>query len=127
MRGPVGMTMLQLRLTARGSGVCSGPRSPRVWMVISLRSSLSSLGAACALLLSIHLVTGTAAAELKDVTVREQAKKAMEDDYLAMRFKQAEQKLVNAINTCGKKNCSKTVRAQLRADLAVVYIAGLKK
>jgi hypothetical protein len=121
------MTMLQLRLAARGSGVCSGPRSPRVWMVTSLRSTPSSLGAACALLLSILLVAGTAAAALKDVTVREQAKKAMEEDYLAMRFKQAEQKLKNAINTCGKKSCSKTVRAQLRADLAVVYIAGLKK
>jgi hypothetical protein len=120
------MTMVQLGLGTRDCGVCCGPRFPRLWMIIPLRSSVSSLGA-CALVALLLLVTGTAAAALKDATVREQAKKAMEDDYLAMRFKQAEQKLVSALNTCGKKNCSKTLRAQLRADLAVVYIAGMKK
>ncbi|HKY38872.1 MAG TPA: hypothetical protein VJN18_23185 [Polyangiaceae bacterium] len=96
-------------------------------MVISLRSSFSSLGAACWFAFALLLVTGTAAAELKDAAVREQAKLAMEDDYLATRFKQAEQKLKKAIGTCGKKKCSNTLQAQLRADLAVVYIAGLKK
>jgi len=104
-----------------------GARSPRVWMATSLRSSFASLSAACALALSLLLVTGTAAAELKDAKVREQSKEAMEDDYLAMRFKEAEKKLKKALDTCGKKNCSKPAKAQLHTDLAVVYIAGLKK
>ena len=96
-------------------------------MVTSLRSSVVSLSAACALVLSLLLVTRTATAELKDATVREKSKEAMEGDYLAMRFKEAEQKLKKALDTCGKKNCSKGATAQLHTDLAVVYIAGLKK
>lgn len=50
----------------------------------------------------------------------------MDTDYLGTQFKQAEQKLQQALKTCGKK-CSARVRGQLQLDLAVVYIAGLKK
>lgn len=51
----------------------------------------------------------------------------MDGDYLGTQFKDAEQKLQQALKTCGKQDCSAKLRAQLHRDLAVVYIAGLKK
>jgi hypothetical protein len=95
-------------------------------MATSPRSSIMSLSA-FALGLSFVLVGRSATAQLKDPIVREQSKETMEGDYLAMRFKDAEKKLKKALETCGKKKCSKVAKAQLHTDLAVVYIAGLKK
>ena len=51
----------------------------------------------------------------------------MDSDYLGTQFGEAEQKLQQALKQCGKSECSAGVRAQLHLDLAVVYIAGLKK
>lgn len=53
-------------------------------------------------------------------------KAAMEEDYLATDFKEAEQKLTRAIGFCGddNKKCSKSTRAKLRRDLGVVKIGG---
>jgi hypothetical protein len=76
---------------------------------------------------SILLLTSLAVAGPKDAAVTAKRKDAMEGDYFAMRFKQAEQKLKAALTTCGKHGCSNVVEARLHADLAVVYIAGLKK
>lgn len=55
------------------------------------------------------------------------AKQAMDSDYLGTQFKEAEQKLQQALKKCGKSGCSAKVRAQVHLDLAIVYIAGLKK
>jgi hypothetical protein len=77
--------------------------------------------------LVLWCLTRSARAEPKDDAATKLGKEAMEGDYLAMRFKQAEQKLKQALNLCGKKSCIAVVRARLHADLAVVYIAGLKK
>ena len=69
----------------------------------------------------------SAAAEPKDREASALAKQAMDGDYLGTQFKEAEQKLQQALETCGKQGCSNAVRAQLHLDLAVVYLAGLKK
>jgi len=55
------------------------------------------------------------------------AKQAMDSDYLGTQFKEAEQKLQQALKKCGNRGCSAKIRAQLHLDLAIVYIAGLKK
>jgi hypothetical protein len=80
-----------------------------------------------ALLLAFLLLARSAAAAPQDEAATKLGKEGMEGDYLAMRFKQAEQKLKNALFMCGKKNCSGKVRARLHTDLAVIYIAGQKK
>jgi hypothetical protein len=87
------------------------------------RISLSSLGALAALL----LWSSAAAAEAKDREASALGKEAMDNDYLGTQFNEAEQKLQKALKLCGKQDCSGNVRAQLHLDLAIVYIAGLKK
>ncbi|HYJ11634.1 MAG TPA: hypothetical protein VEX18_21575 [Polyangiaceae bacterium] len=83
--------------------------------------------ASLAFLLTLLALTTHAGAEPKDDAATKLGKEAMDGDYFAMRFKQAEQKLKKALAMCGKKACIAVVKARLHADLAVVYIAGLKK
>ena len=96
-------------------------------MATPTHSAGVSLRAALAFAVACLLLAAPAAAESKDGPATKLGKDAMDGDYLAMRFKQAEQKLKQALAMCGKKNCLAVVRARLHADLAVVYIAGLKK
>lgn len=51
----------------------------------------------------------------------------MDGDYLGTRFKEAEQKLQQALKLCGKNGCSEAVRAEVHLDLAIVYFAGQQK
>lgn len=95
-------------------------------MGVSRRFSFRSR-ASLAFSLALAVVAAHASAKPQDEAATKLGKQAMEDDYLAMRFKKAEQKLKQALAKCGKKNCIPVVRARLHADLAVVYIAGLKK
>ena len=88
------------------------------------RTTFSGLG--IALLLASTLLTSSALAEPKDREAAALAKQAMDTDYLGTQFKEAEQKLQKALKTCAKK-CAPAMRAQIELDLAVVYIAGLKK
>jgi hypothetical protein len=76
--------------------------------------------------LAFTLLASSALAEPKDSEATALAKQAMDTDYLGTQFKEAEQKLQKALKICAKK-CSAQVRAQIHLDLAVVYIAGLKK
>lgn len=87
------------------------------------RPSLSSLGA----LVAFTLYAAVASAEPQDGEASSLAKQAMDGDYLGTQFKEAEQKLQKALKLCGKSDCSAKVRAQVHLDLAIVYIAGLKK
>src|SRR5690606_20150710 len=57
----------------------------------------------------------------------ELADRAINDDYLAAKFKSAESKLRRAVRTCGKKGCSRRVLARVYRDLGVVSIGGLGK
>ncbi len=88
------------------------------------RTTFSGLGVALAL--AFTSLASSAVAEPKDREATALAKQAMDTDYLGTQFKEAEQKLQKALKTCAKK-CSGSVRAQIQLDLAVVYIAGLKK
>jgi hypothetical protein len=72
-------------------------------------------------------LTAAASAAPKDSEAQELRKEAMEGDYLGTRFKNAEQKLQKALKACGKQKCEDSVLAELHRDLAIVYIAGLKK
>jgi hypothetical protein len=76
---------------------------------------------------SLALAAPHAIAEPKDDAARALQKEAMDGHYLGTEFKAAEQKLQKALKTCGKKGCSQPLLAELHRDLAVVYIAGLKK
>lgn len=96
-------------------------------MASSLRRSRARSCVPLVAALAISCLARHAAAEAKDEAASKLGKEAMEGDYLAMRFKQAEQKLKQALTLCGKQSCIAVVRARLHADLAVVYIAGLKK
>lgn len=88
-----------------------------------LRTSLTSLGALLAVALSVRV----AVAESKDREAAALGKQAMEGDYLGTQFKDAEKKLQKALKLCAKQRCEASTRAQLHLDLAVVYMAGLKK
>lgn len=79
------------------------------------------------MLVAVALSSLPTAAEPKDKDAGALAKEAMEGDYLGTQFKEAEQKLQKALKLCGKQGCSAKVKAQLHLDLAIVYIAGLKK
>jgi hypothetical protein len=94
-----------------------------LWCPRLSRSSVLRWGFA----LSLALAAPHALAEPKDDAARSLQKEAMDGDYLGTQFKDAEQKLQKALKTCGKKGCSKSLLAELHRDLAVVYIAGLKK
>jgi hypothetical protein len=89
-----------------------------------MRKPLPS-AALCGVLLS--LATAASAAPNKEQQARELAEQAMQGDYLATRFQQAERKLQKALKLCGKKHCSPQVQAELHRDLGVVYLAGSKK
>ena len=51
----------------------------------------------------------------------------MDNDYLAMDFAGAENKLKQAIKSCGSSGCSPSVLAELHRDLGVIYIGGLQQ
>jgi len=76
---------------------------------------------------ALLLWSSVAAAEAKDREASALGKEAMDTDYLGTQFKEAEQKLQKALKLCGNQGCSNKVRAELHLDLAIVYIAGLKK
>jgi hypothetical protein len=78
-------------------------------------------------LAALTLSVSVAHAEPQDGEASMMAKQAMDSDYLGTQFKEAEQKLQQALKKCGKSGCSGKVRAQVHLDLAIVYIAGLKK
>ena len=87
-----------------------------------MRTSRTSLGA----LLAVALSARVALAEPKDREAAALAKQAMDGDYLGTQFKEAEKKLQRALKLC-KQRCEGATRARLHLDLAIVYIAGLKK
>ncbi len=94
-----------------------------LWIIILRQIIVVSPSAALALL----FFATSATAEPKDGAATALAQEAMDGDYLATRFKAAEQKLKRAQRDCGRGGCSAQVQARLHRDLAVVYLAGLKK
>lgn len=66
-----------------------------------------------------------ARAEPRDAEALALAKEAIESDYLATKFPDAEAKLLKAIALCENDACSTAIRAQLHRDLGVVYLGGM--
>ena len=60
-----------------------------------------------------------------DAAATKLAKEAIEADYLATNFGEAERKLRSAAAMCGEALCSPRVRARILHDLAIVLIVGL--
>jgi len=67
----------------------------------------------------------SALAAPKDAAATKMADEAINTDYLATNFAEAEKKLRNAVAICGPAGCSPQVRARVLRDLGVVLIAGL--
>lgn len=89
--------------------------------------SISPVTLATLLAALVTLGASPARGEAKDDAALELAKKAIQTDYLATKFEDAEKKLQEAITLCGEKECSAKVKAQLHRDLAVVYIGGMNR
>lgn len=78
---------------------------------------------------SITLISSIArAAAPNDERAERMAADAMNTDYLATNFKQAQMKLSQALALCSHDGaCSAGVRARIHRELGVVYIAGLNE
>jgi hypothetical protein len=77
--------------------------------------------------LSALFVSHPAAAAPKDAAATKLADDAIQGDYLATNFAEAEKKLRKAIALCGGDACSPKVRARINRDLGVVLVAGLNR
>ena len=63
----------------------------------------------------------------KDAAAVKLAEEAIDTDYLATNFAEAEKKLRRAVAMCGATDCTPKVRARVQRDLGVVLIAGLNR
>lgn len=55
------------------------------------------------------------------------ATEAMNKDYLAMTYPNAEKKLRRAMKICMDQNCSAPFRARLHRDIGIIYVVGLNR
>jgi len=79
-------------------------------------------------LLAADLASQAARAAPKDAAAQKLAEDAINNDYLATRFADAEKKIRKAIAMCGAgAACTPQVKGRLHRDLAVVLIAGLNR
>src|SRR5439155_15376204 len=62
------------------------------------------------------------AAAPKDEIAQKLGQDAIDNDYLAMKFPDADRKLREAIAICGRTGCSPSVAAQLHRDLGIIYV-----
>lgn len=86
--------------------------------------SLSVAGLVTAILLN----SAVAKSAPKDSEALELAKKAINTDYLGMKFADAEKRLKQALKLCDTPAaCSDKVRAQLHGDLGAVYFGGMSR
>ena len=69
----------------------------------------------------------TLSAAPKDAAATKLADDAINADYLATNFADAEKKLRNAVAMCASNACSPQVRARVLRDLGIVLIAGLNR
>jgi hypothetical protein len=63
----------------------------------------------------------------KDAAATKLADDAINNDYLATNFAEAEKKLRSALTMCGTSACTAQVRARLYRDLGVVLVAGMNR
>jgi len=70
----------------------------------------------------VLLIASHALAAPKDNAALKLDDDAIFNDYLATKFTDAERKLKQAVQICGRSNCSPSVLAQVRRDLGIVYV-----
>jgi hypothetical protein len=70
----------------------------------------------------VLLIASHALAAPKDNAALKLDDDAIFNDYLATKFTDAERKLKQAVQVCGRSNCSPSVLAQVRRDLGIVYV-----
>jgi hypothetical protein len=75
----------------------------------------------------LTLVALPALSAPRDAAAIKMAEDAINVDYLATNFAEAEKKLRRAIALCGTTACSAQVRARIHRDLGVVLVAGLNR
>src|SRR4051812_36257697 len=75
-------------------------------------------------MLALMAIFGTSQvfAQSKDDLALKLDQDAIENDYLAMKFVDAEKKLRQAIAVCGRTGCSQGIVAQLHRDLGIIYV-----
>ncbi len=78
-------------------------------------------------LLAFSAIPTTARAQPLDDEISDIAADVMSDEYAAKRYSAARKKLAAALKKCGRKQCSRQVRAELHRDLGLVYFAQGKK
>src|SRR5689334_21029949 len=69
----------------------------------------------------------TADAAPKDAQALKLDDDAINNDYLATKFADAEKKLKQAIGLCGKTGCSPNVVAQLHRDLGIILVVASRQ
>jgi len=79
-----------------------------------------------AVLACVMLHAGVASAGPKDAQVLKLDDDAINNDFLATKFADAERKLKQAIALCGKAGCSTNVLAQLHRDLGIILVVSSK-
>jgi hypothetical protein len=75
-----------------------------------------------ALACTLFAATAALAAGPRDAQALKLDDDAINNDYLATKFADAEKKLKQALALCGTSACSPTVTAQLHRDLGIVYV-----
>src|SRR6266566_2880875 len=89
-------------------------------------SRLRGYAVRAAVILALVGSSPSAGAAPKDELATKMNQDAIDNDYLAMRFPEADRKLRQAIAICGKTGCSPNVTAQLHRDLGIVYLVSNK-
>src|SRR5258708_4593234 len=89
-------------------------------------SRLRGYAVRAAVILALVGSSPSAGAAPKDDLATKMNQDAIDNDYLAMRFPEADRKLRQAIAICGKTGCSPNVTAQLHRDLGIVYLVSNK-
>jgi hypothetical protein len=79
------------------------------------------------MLAAVSLSLPASAAGPKDAAANKLADDAIQGDYLATNFAEAEKKLRKAVALCGTDACSPKVRGRIHRDLGVVLVAGLNR
>src|SRR5215510_3918712 len=74
------------------------------------------------LMLALFGAAPALAAAPKDDKADSLDQDAIDNDYLAMKFPDADRKLRQAIAICGRTGCSPNVIARLHRDLGILYI-----
>lgn len=96
-------------------------------LFVPLRTPGSVLLSFLASIAALAAFPASARAQPLDDEISDFAAEVMAEDFAAKRYTAARKKLASAVKKCGRKACSREVRAELQRDLGLVYFAQRKK